>query len=659
MTVRFIMSLLALAGTAVFAGDDPSFFKTLYPVMQQAGCPACHNRNGVASATRLHFPEANASPDRIEAFGRSLVVLVNHDHPEQSLLLRKPTMRIAHTGGLRIKPGTPQEAALIAWVRKLASLSGDELAKAKTYREDAGLTSAAAPSVVLRRLTHSQYNNTVRDLLGDQTAPASQFPPEDFVNGFKDQYAAQNISPLLADAYSSAAEKLARNAFRAGDTHGLISCKPSAACRAQFVHSFGLKAFRRPLEPAEEKRYEGLFATETDFLKGAQLVVEAMLQSPNFLFRLDDTSNPKWKPYATASRLSYALWDTMPDAALMKAAVSGELSTPAGVRDRARRMLADPRAHQAIDEFVAQWLRFDRVLTSTRDRRRYPKFRTETAIAMTEEARQFIADLVWSDRNFMDAFTANYGVVNADLASIYGVPAPSHDFERVAFPPDSGRAGLLGQALFLALSAKPEDTSLTGRGLFVREQFLCQHVPPPPATVNTNLPPSSEAHPQTNRERMLEHVNNAVCAGCHNLIDPIGFGLEKFDAVGAKRDTYKLLFYHGGHGGRRQPPKSVELPLDTKGWVAGIPDSQFSSPSELGAILARTPQCQECMVKQYFRYVAGRMETTADQAVIRQAVEDFRKSQFRFKEAIISLVCAREFPGEEGALNVARNHETR
>jgi hypothetical protein len=279
---------------------------------------------------------------------------------------------------------------------------------------------------------------------------------------------------------------------------------------------------------------------------------------------------------------------------------------------------------------------------------------------MTEEARQFIADLVWNDRNFMDAFTANYGFVNADLAGIYGVPAPAKEFERVMFSPESERAGLLGQALFLALSAKPDETSLTGRGLFVREQFLCQHVPPPPAGVNTNLPPSTEAHPQTNRDRMSEHVSNPTCATCHNLIDPIGFGLEKFDAVGARRDKFTLLFRMGyPGGGRRQPPKSIDLTMDTSGFVSGIPDSNFSSPRELGAVLARTPQCQECVVKQYFRYMAGRMETPADYPVIQRALEDFRHSQFRFKELIIGLVRTREFPGEEGTVHVASNHTAR
>ena len=155
--------------------------------------------------------------------------------------------------------------------------------QALKYREQENAGNGPArPQPELRRLTHSQYNHTVRDLLGDQTAPADQFPPEDFINGFRNQSQAQSLSPLLIEAYSAAAEKLARNAFRGGDTHGLIPCKPSAACRARFVREFGLKAFRRPLDADEQKRYETLMTRETDFLKGAQLVVEAMLQSSEF-----------------------------------------------------------------------------------------------------------------------------------------------------------------------------------------------------------------------------------------------------------------------------------------------------------------------------------------------------------------------------------------
>ncbi len=656
------LALLVLAFSQLAtAADSVSFSRTLYPALEKAGCRLCHNPDGVASATRLHFPEAGVSPERIEAFGKSLVTLVDRDRPEESLLFKKPTNRVPHTGGDRIKPGSPEEAALQAWIQTLASLSSDELAKGLQYRqEEASGAGHQRPTAVLRRLTHSQYNNTVRDLLGDLTAPASQFPPEDYVNGFKNQYQGQSLSPLLVEAYSASAERLARNAFRAADSHALIPCEPSPDCRAKFVRAFGLKAFRRPLDPGEQKRYEALAARETDLRKGAQLVVEAMLQSPNFVFRLEETSDPSWNSYATASRLSYALWDTMPDARLLESAARGELSTPQGVEKAARRLLADARARQALDEFVSQWLRFDRALTASRDGRRFRRFNRETALAMTEEARRFISYLVWDGRNFMDLFTADYGFVNADLARIYGVPAPAKDFDRVPFPPESERAGVLGQALFLTLTAKPEETSPTARGLFVREQFLCQHVPDPPPGVNTNLPPVTDAKPETNRERLAAHVSNPVCSSCHNLIDPIGFGFEKFDAIGARQEKLKLLFFPDPHGpNRRSPPKALELPLDSTGFVAGIPDAKFSSPRELGAVLARTPQCEECMVKQYFRYTAGRLETPADRPLLRQVFEDFRDSQFRFQEMMISLVRSREFPSRTEDVHVADNHAAR
>jgi len=658
------MILLVLASGALWGRDD--FRTTLFPILEKASCRACHNTEGVASATRLHFPEADADADKIAAFGNSLVVLVDRQNLEASLLLRKPTARMPHTGGERIMQNSPDEAVLKAWIAKLAQLSGAELATALRYRELESEGARAAQDAQLRRLTHSQYNHTVRDLLGDQTRPAMQFPPEDFVNGFLNQSRGQSLSPLLEEAYSNAAEKLARSAFRGGDTHGLVSCKPSPECGKRFVREFGRKAFRRPLETEEQQRYESLLEKEPDFLKGAQLVVEAMLQSPNFLFWINTTaSDSKWKAWATASRLSYSLWDTMPDAELFAAAERGELATRAGVEKQVRRMLADPRAHESLDEFVSQWLRFDRLTTASKDRRKFPYFTRETANAMITEARTFVSDLVWNDGNFMDLFTANYGYVSPELARIYGVPAPARDFERVAFPANSERAGILGQGLFLALTAKPEDSSPTARGLFVREQFLCQHVPDPPPGVNTNLPPVTEAKPQTNRDRMSEHTTNASCATCHKLMDAVGFGLEKFDAVGARREQMILEFRKKSDedededGKHPIPKRIITLPLNTNAYVAGIPNSEFSSPQQLGAVLANSSACQECVVKQYFRFQAGRSETAADRPLIRWATDDFRNSGFRFKELILSLVLFREFPREKQRLDVANNHQSR
>lgn len=660
---RWLFFLLVEAGVLCASAQPPfSFADKLYPTLQKAGCPLCHNPEGVASPTRLHFPEAGASKERIEAFGDSLVELVDRKNPDSSILLNKPTNRIKHSGGERIKQSGPEEALLKAWITYLASLSRPELEQALRYRQNEDAGHGEVPQVVLRRLTNQQYNNTVRDLLKDSTNPASQFPAEDFVNGFKDQYASQSLSPIQIEAYSLAAGHIAANAFRRGDSRQLIPCTPrgadDASCRTKFIRSFGLRAFRRPLDPEEIARFDALFRTQSDFLKGAETVIEAMLQSPSFLFWMEQTPNPKWKQYAVASRLSYFIWDTMPDDALLKSAAAGELSSREDVARTARRMLDDPRAKQGLDDFVSQWLRFDRALTAARDEHTFPLFRHDLVIAMTEEAKHFVGDLVWNDRNFMDAFTANYSFVNSDLAAIYKVPPPAHEYDRVELPAEQGRTGLLSEPLFLTLTSKLEDTAPTSRGLFVREQFLCQHVPPPPPGVDTNLPAVTEARPMTNRERLAAHTTNKACAGCHHLIDPIGFGLETFDAIGAYREKQKLLFYPEYHGAdvRKPPPKEVDLTLDTVGQVAGLPQPQFSTPRELGELLAHTPQCQQCVVKQVFRYMTGRQDTSADVPVIEQAWERFRDSGFHYKEMVVSLIKQWDFGSPERNQHVAVNH---
>lgn len=617
--------LWALSVAASLSAQD--FRTTLYPVLENAGCRKCHFADGVASATRLHFPDAEGvTPVKLEAFGRSLVELVDRANPANSLLLRKPTGKMPHAGGVRIKPGSSDEAALQAWISKLSKFTDAEARDAAAYRkQEAAGAGYAKTRIFLRRLTHHEYNNIMRDLLGDTSQPAQQFPPEDFVNGFKTQYQGQTVSPLLMEAYSQAAEKIARNAVRRGS----LPAKPTPG----FVASFGRRAFRRPLQEAERKRYEALYAKG-----GAQLVAEAMLQSPSFLFRLEDTDDPALKPYAAASRLSFTLWSSMPDEALLAAAASGELHTKEGIERQARRLLDDERAKDNLDEFTSQWLRFDRVLGTAKDRRRYPKFNREAAVAMTEEARRFVRDLAWNDRNFMDLLSDPHGYLNADLAAIYDLPAPAKEYERVPFDAKSERAGLLGQALFLASTAKPDDTSPTARGLFVREQLLCQHVPPPPAGVDTNLPVQSEAKPLTNKERLGIHLSSPACASCHTLIDPIGFGFEKFDAIGGRREMARVLFPSKKEN---EKPKTVELPLDTEGYVAGLGATRFTGPRQLGEILAKSETCQECLVKQLFRFTSGRMETPADRPVIQALTRRFRESQFRFRELMLTLAAFR------------------
>jgi hypothetical protein len=634
--------------------DERYFGEKVYPVLEKAECRMCHNDNGVSSATRLQFPAADARPEAVPLFGLKLSVLVNRNNPAQSLLLNKPTMRVAHTGGERIAKGSPDERILRTWVTYLAGLPEARL-RASIDRLNAGGRRGIRTGA-LRRLTHSQYNNTVRDLLGDFTRPADQFPPEDFLNGFTNQVEGQSIPPLLAEAYTEAAEKLAMNAFKRGDTQHLVGCAPNgpadAACRDKFVRNFGAKAFRRPLLDHEAASYGRLFertaAGRNDFLTGARVVVEAMLQSPNFLFHLEDGPNGKWKQYGIASKLSYFLWDTMPSDELFRAAAAGELGGSGEIRTAARAMMDDAKAKRALEVFLAQWMRFDRTLTAVRNTRTVTNFSRSLLPVMTEETKHLFNYLVWNDKNFMEMFNADYTFLSARLAQHYGFETPPEEFAKVAYPADSKRAGVLGHAGFLTMTATTTDTSPTARGLFVREHFLCQNVPPPPPGVDTNLPVVNADKPMTNRERLQIHLKSPSCAACHSLIDPIGLGFEKFDNLGVYREKLELKLQpiqRDAVTNERLKPQTFELPLDTTAHIQGIPNSQFTTVKDLGNILANDSTCQKCMVKQIFRWAAGRHENDADQPHLDELYEGFRRSGFQFRELVLALVASKPFLG--------------
>ena len=257
LSIVFLCAASLTFAPAVLADEESDFAGRLYPVMQSVQCNRCHNDNGVASETRLRFPPADAGKEQVAAFGLKLMDLVDHRQPTQSLLLLKPTNRDEHTGGARIKPGSAEEKLLLAWVKYLAGMTDEQVREAREKIARAARLDLAALTV--RRLTHSQYNNTVRDLLGDQVQPANNFPKEDYIRGFKNQLEGQGVSPLLAEAYGKAAERLALAAFRGGDQHKLIPGEPASptdpVCAEKFVRQFGLKAFRRPLTDREVQLY--------------------------------------------------------------------------------------------------------------------------------------------------------------------------------------------------------------------------------------------------------------------------------------------------------------------------------------------------------------------------------------------------------------------
>jgi hypothetical protein len=491
---------------------------------------------------------------------------------------------------------------------------------------------------MLRLLTRREYERTVSDLLGVAAPDTSNVPVEPRVRGFDNNAAASVVTSRHVDEYVSLAEKLAVSALESQRAR-LVPCDGAqSGCSRQVIERLGLRAFRRPLSSDEIEAYLALFAadlTEGSFDKGVELVVQAMLISPSFLYRAEmgraqGDGTFALTPYETASALSYTLIGSMPDDELFAAAAEGRLSTTSELEAQARRLLADPRARDQLAEFATQWLRTESLLSTNKDSAIFPGFSDAVRTAMAEEQRRFLTELFFDpDATFDDLFNADYVFVNDALASFYGLPSPGADFARVDAPAASGRGGLLGLGAVMASHAHSNESSPIRRGLFVRDRILCQELPPPPANLDTT-PPGLDFS-LTTRERFAQHTADENCASCHKFIDGVGFGLEGFDGVGAFRST---------ENGK---------PLDTSGTLVGL-DSlsgsdthSFDGPRELAELLAGSDSAQACVARQYYRFARGyREEATSDCSVDRLGKE-FREGGLKLNDLLVAPVRLKDF----------------
>jgi hypothetical protein len=494
----------------------------------------------------------------------------------------------------------------------------------------------------LRRLTRVEYDNTVRDLLGDATAPARRFPPDELSGGFANNAAVLTVSPLLAERYQEAAEALAAAAVR--DLGKLVPCDPTKggaageeACARSFVESFGRRAYRRPLAAAEVTRHLALFSAAragATFARGIEVLVGAMLQSPGFLYRLelglpgaagegDRAGLVRLGPYEIASRLSYLLWASMPDDRLFAAAAAGKLGTPAEVAEMARSMLDDPRARRAVSEFYRQWLGAAAIEGVAKDPAIYPDWGEPLRAAMAAELPAFVEHVLWgADGRLATLLAAPVTVATAPVARIYGVEAAGG---RPVALDGTRRAGVLTQPGILAVHALPNQSSPVQRGKFVREQLLCQEAPPAPPDLDVT-PPEVDPRKPT-RERFAQHTKDEACASCHRLMDPLGFGFEHFDGVGRYRAT---------DGGR---------PVDASGTIvnAGAIDGPFRGAPELAKKLAASPVVGACVATQWYRFAFGRLETPGDACALRGLHAAFEAARYDLRELLLALTAAETF----------------
>jgi hypothetical protein len=490
----------------------------------------------------------------------------------------------------------------------------------------------AAP---LRRLTQSQYNNVVRDLLGDTTHPADAFPPDETVGVFSNNAASQTVPALLAQAYFTASEALAQKALT--NKNAILPCNPASgedACARQFVQTFGKKAYRRPLTTAE---IDDLVAVYTDnktggtFDDGLEAVIETILNSATFLYveEYGDVSQSKagvvpLTGYEMASRLSFFLWNSIPDDALYAAAEKGELATKEQIIAQARRMIADPKAHDATSEFFDQWLELKRVTSLSKDSATYPGFDDATRASLLGEVRAFTSWVTFSsDGRLPTLLTAPVTFLDSTSATFYGEPFAGTGLQKVDLDATK-RGGILTQGAILATLSKPNQSSPVLRGKFVRERFLCQILPPPPPGLNI-VPP--EVKPgATTRERYAEHDKNQACAGCHRMMDPIGFGFEHYDGSGKYRDM------------------DQGLPIDTKSDLTDTDvDGAFNGAVELGQRLSQSQQVRDCVATQYYRYALARAETDVDKCSLGITEKAFADGKADFRELIVGIASTDTF----------------
>ena len=472
----------------------------------------------------------------------------------------------------------------------------------------------------LRRLTSVEYNNTVRDLLGDDSRPADAFPAEELGNGFGNDAASQSISRLHVERYREAAETLAERATVPARLAALLRCDPLGegedACARTFITEFGGRAHRRPLSPDSHERLAALFTRTRDrdgFAAGIRAVVAAMLQAPAFLYRLEpppegQTRGPRaldgWK---RASRLSYLLWASMPDPALFEAARNGELATAPGVRRQAERLLASPRARPAVSGFFAQWLGFQVSLVE-KDDKVFPRLRPtrEAGIdlgrLLGEESTRFVEHLVFDDAaDVTTLLTARYTFWNQPLAAFYGASDLTlTDWQRVTLDGRT-RAGILTHASVLASRTPGTLTNPTRRGVFVR-RLLCAPIPEPPQGFDLLPPPPSAA--LTTRELFAAHAASPACRPCHQT-------------PGSDRRGLRDLRRRGAVAGPRKRPADRRQRLDPRhrrGRQLQRPDSSLPTGWRAATILRR------CLVGHCFTFAYGRAESEQD-AGTRAALE--------------------------------------
>ncbi len=492
----------------------------------------------------------------------------------------------------------------------------------------------------VRRLSRAEYRATLAALFPDVTVDY-ELVSDPTEHGFENRAELLNPQPLLIEQYSEVAAEFAAAAI--GDMPSWMPCDAAsageAACARTFLEVIGERIFRRPLTAEELGRYEAFLLAErdmADFETGVQLTLEALLQSPQLLYRIevgDAAAEPlvdgalRLTSFEVASRLSYLVWGTGPDQALLERARAGELETPEQREAEVRRMLDEPRARDMLVEFHRQWLDFDQIANEPKDATRYPSYDAALEAAAREESDRFVARVMWEGEGTVEALlTSRETEVNDALAGLYGVSAPPAGEWAPATLDGSERAGILTRAGFLAGRAHRLEGSPPLRGIFIWERLLCRTPPAPPADADLSEPAASGSGALTNRELFEERTSPGACRGCHARFDGLGFAFERYDAIGRHRDL---------DNGQPVDPTGT-FDADGARW-------EIDDAVDLSAQLAQSPEVEACVTGHWYAYAAGRAGAVEDQCRVAAAYEAFEASGGDVRELLVAFATSPEF----------------
>ncbi len=465
---------------------------------------------------------------------------------------------------------------------------------------------------------------------GNGFDPARAFPPEVRPDGFAFETHADSalVNASALDAQLDAADVVGADA--ASRMLAEPGCQRDDACAQDFIRRFAERGFRRALTDGETAGLLALVQDAESFEEGLRTVAQAVLISPSFLYRSElgtkDGGVYPLTAYERATALSYTLWGTMPDSELWALAESGELVDSEVFAAQARRLLDDSRSRPSVESFASQWLGAEAIRTVDKNANLFPGLDEELRRDMLSETRRFVSNVIFEGTGALqELFTADYSVASPRLAAHYGLSADTEG--RMSYA-NGNRSGILGHASILGTTAHSDQTSPIRRGLFVRRRLLCQELPPPPPFAGGV--PEVDAN-ATTRERFAMHTSNEVCAGCHKLIDGVGFGFEQFDAVGRYREN---------EAGKSIDASGTITDLEALGMGT---TENYSSIPELASKIGHSEAAASCFVRQYFRFARGYREGLADRCAREWLEERFSEREFDVKELLIDMVLSPDF----------------